>query len=321
MLSVDNGASLGGTALALQNANAQVLHTTIVRHRATSPGAALLVTYASTLTTVNTILVGHETGIEASLYSQATMTATLWGAGMWANTTNWSVDSTSTLVTGTINLFDVPRFRHPNVGDFHLWPTSPAVDAGVATFVSIDGDGEPRPIGLAPDLGADEVPYQDLDPNMDGEAEFIYTDTQGIEMKMHIPPESITESIKLAITRRDVITEPTPSRWRVAGLAFDMEAFTQGAFLPEETYQFQTPITMTIRYRDQDIIGIPEETLVLQFWDSQAHRWRDIAQDCNTTYRRFPVTNTLEVGVCHLSRFALMGIEAPLRVYLPAVLR
>ena len=42
-----------------------------------------------------------------------------------------------------------------NYYDFRLKPTSPAVNKGVASFVNIDLDGKPRPVGL-PDLGAFE---------------------------------------------------------------------------------------------------------------------------------------------------------------------
>lgn len=42
---------------------------------------------------------------------------------------------------------------------YHLTAASAAVDAGIATGVINDIDGEPRPLGNAPDLGADESPF------------------------------------------------------------------------------------------------------------------------------------------------------------------
>ena len=50
-----------------------------------------------------------------------------------------------------------PRLRNPSAGDFHLKPDSPLVDAGVLLDkVKIDKDGNSRPRGLFPDIGAYE---------------------------------------------------------------------------------------------------------------------------------------------------------------------
>ena len=40
--------------------------------------------------------------------------------------------------------------------DFHLLPSSPAVDAATDMAVPVDLDGNPRPVGPAPDIGAFE---------------------------------------------------------------------------------------------------------------------------------------------------------------------
>ncbi len=42
---------------------------------------------------------------------------------------------------------------------YHLTAASAAVDAGIDAGVSNDIDGQPRPLGSAPDIGADESPY------------------------------------------------------------------------------------------------------------------------------------------------------------------
>jgi hypothetical protein len=50
-----------------------------------------------------------------------------------------------------------PRLRNPSAGDFHLKPDSPLVDAGILLDkVKIDKDGNSRPRGLFPDIGAYE---------------------------------------------------------------------------------------------------------------------------------------------------------------------
>ena len=53
-------------------------------------------------------------------------------------------------------------FTNPASGDYHLTPSSPAVDAGLASFSSrsapsSDLEGTPRPFGPAHDVGADET--------------------------------------------------------------------------------------------------------------------------------------------------------------------
>jgi hypothetical protein len=42
-------------------------------------------------------------------------------------------------------------------GGYHLTAVSTAIDAGLNAGVLTDVDGDPRPIGALPDLGADEA--------------------------------------------------------------------------------------------------------------------------------------------------------------------
>ena len=57
------------------------------------------------------------------------------------------------------NISSDPQFANPTVGDYHALPTSPAVDAGDSAHPRLppeDVDGDPRVLGLAADMGADE---------------------------------------------------------------------------------------------------------------------------------------------------------------------
>ncbi len=83
-----------------------------------------------------------------------TIQATLWGSGEWANDTDWT--GPGTIITGTVNLWADPGFVDPANGDYHLLPTSAAIDAGVDAGVTVDMDGDPRPYGAGYDIGADE---------------------------------------------------------------------------------------------------------------------------------------------------------------------
>jgi len=50
-----------------------------------------------------------------------------------------------------------PLLVDPTHGDFHLAPGSPCIDAGDPfLYPSTDFEGDPRPMGRAPDIGADE---------------------------------------------------------------------------------------------------------------------------------------------------------------------
>ncbi len=61
-------------------------------------------------------------------------------------------------VSGTTNLSADPMFVNFEGNNFHLGPSSPARDkADPASAVTIDIDGDVRPQGPAPDIGADEI--------------------------------------------------------------------------------------------------------------------------------------------------------------------
>lgn len=59
------------------------------------------------------------------------------------------------------NLFGDPKFRNPFASDYHITTGSAAVDRAYSVDVAEDVDEGRRPVGAAPDLGADE-----LEPHM-----------------------------------------------------------------------------------------------------------------------------------------------------------
>jgi hypothetical protein len=66
-------------------------------------------------------------------------------------------DGASAAVTNNYTGASAAMFISPSAGDLHLQPTaSNAIDRGVAAGVSTDWDGQARPAGAAPDIGADE---------------------------------------------------------------------------------------------------------------------------------------------------------------------
>jgi hypothetical protein len=71
-----------------------------------------------------------------------------------------SVNTQGAVSGGTHNPSGLARFVDPAHDNFHLGPHSAAIDQAVNLGVTIDYDGDPRPIGAGFDIGFDEaVPF------------------------------------------------------------------------------------------------------------------------------------------------------------------
>lgn len=152
----DNQPGRGTSAAVVTNSSTGTLvHNTIARNiNQSAEGCGVELRSGGPLTLTNTILVSHTIGIIASAGTTATLEATLWGIGPWANGVDWA--GAGTVITGLVNIWGNPRFLNPAGGNYHLGPGSAAVDAGVDAGVTTDMDGDPRPIGAGFDIGADE---------------------------------------------------------------------------------------------------------------------------------------------------------------------
>jgi len=126
-------------------------HNTLVGSAAGQQGTGLVVNVTGvTLTLVNNIVVSHSVGITA------TGGATL----IVSNTLLWANGGGTLVLSGTLSLFAPPLFVNPAQQDYHILPDSLAVDAGADIGVTDDVDGDPRPSGDLPDIGADEVLFE-----------------------------------------------------------------------------------------------------------------------------------------------------------------
>ena len=93
------------------------------------------------------------------------------------------------------NIQQDPQFVDPENGDFHLKPSSPCIDAGTADPPELpdsDFEGDPRIVGSAPDIGADEyyigqlVPIPDIKiNNSDGLITLYQNDTLTITVSLN----------------------------------------------------------------------------------------------------------------------------------------
>ena len=142
-------------AVRVTGGSGQFLHNTIARNE----GAyGLLLNSNATVAMTNNILVSHTVGISVTSGSTASMNATLWGSGAWANGTDWGGDGS--INTGSINIWGDPAFANPDSGDYHISYGSAARDAGVNIGVTLDVDGDSRPQNNGYDIGADEFKWR-----------------------------------------------------------------------------------------------------------------------------------------------------------------
>jgi hypothetical protein len=146
-----------GSGLYLADSSAQLLHTTIA---ANSGGSGVHVagppeSAGSAVVMTNTILVSHTVGITVAAGSTASLEATLWGSGDWANGNDW--DGDGTIYTGSRNYWQEPAFADPGTGDYHIGYLSAALDTGVDAGIGTDIEGDSRPDRCGFDLGADEL--------------------------------------------------------------------------------------------------------------------------------------------------------------------
>ena len=144
------------------------------------------------------------------------------------------------------------------------------------------------------------------------------TDDQGDEIVVEIPAGAVDEAVSLAYIPRE--STENPDGFSFIGTGFELNAYQDGVLL--EDYTFQTAISITLEYSDEDVVNIDESSLTLDYWDETAERWVDAATTCDpaSAYQRFPNDNYIVVEICHLSSFVLVG-ENQFLSYVPFISR
>jgi parallel beta-helix repeat protein len=145
-----------GGGLYAKDSHLYLWHTTIARNfGGEGSGQGVYLDQHATLAATNTIIAEHNVGIAVINGSTATLEGTLWYSN-GLNTKIFGIISTSTILTGTVNVYGDPAFVDPMAWDYHLSPGSVAIDAGVNAGITVDIDGDPRS-PTRPDIGADEI--------------------------------------------------------------------------------------------------------------------------------------------------------------------
>jgi parallel beta-helix repeat protein len=308
----DNHANWTGSGVYVYNALLRLRHTTIARNTG-GDGSGVYVSgdyyRYSTVTLTNTILVRQTGGITVTSGNTAILNGVLW----YNNGTNTSGSGT---ITVTQAYAGNPAFA---ADGYHLTVGSMAIDRGIKAGITFDIDGEPR--DAAPDLGADEYrsgPGESrtrVDPGLGGL--LIYTDKQGPTTTVQFPPGAVPDATDVVYTAVPSPTEPVSPGLRLAGLAFDLDAYRNGWLVPSVT--FAKTVTVTIHYADADVRRIFEDTLRLYRWVPPI--WEVVgAQSWSGEHQKLdPVNNVLTAWLRRLSRYGDMGTGND--IYLPLVIR
>ncbi len=149
----------------------------------------------------------------------------------------------------------------------------------------------------------------------------VYTDTQYNPTSIFIPTGAVTQETRLYFTAITT-TNPAPSGAVSGGHAFTLDAYQSGTLFQD--FSFNQPVTVTLYYSDNDMVGLDENNLLLYYWDEGQNQWVDVATTCtpNSTYSRHPAENWLAVSICHLSEFALFGPSPKQwQTYLPVIIK
>jgi parallel beta-helix repeat protein len=137
----DNRAGNDGGGFQIVGATAHLWHTTLARN-----GSSAAWIEGGTAWFTNTLVYSHTIGLD-NVGGAVTLTQTLWDA-VWTPTLGSVTEAGS--FTGTAAL---------DADGYHLTAASEAMNAALFSAIRADVDGERRPMGPAPDLGADEYPY------------------------------------------------------------------------------------------------------------------------------------------------------------------
>ncbi|MBN2392715.1 MAG: PKD domain-containing protein, partial [Anaerolineae bacterium] len=109
------------------------------------------------------------------------------------------------------------------------------------------------------DVGADETPYVSVPPETG--ATLVYTDTDGSETTVVIPPAAVSETTTIVLTQLDPEELETPPEFLAGGIALELDAYLGDEQV--ENFSFNEPVTLTLEYTDEDVAGMDETTLKL----------------------------------------------------------
>jgi hypothetical protein len=148
-----------------------------------------------------------------------------------------------------------------------------------------------------------------------------HTNEEGYTTTLEFPPGAVDNTTIVTYTPLFSLTQPISPGLRLAGNAFDLDAY-QTSILD---IVFLEPVTLTIHYSDREIAGIDESTLALYRWYGflEPGQWRKVGDISlpGKEERQWldEENNLLGARLWHFSRFGSFGTSYP--IFLPIVLR
>jgi PKD repeat protein len=153
-----------------------------------------------------------------------------------------------------------PQFVNVTQGDYHLLSTSPAIDAGDSFALHLpdfDFDGDPRVLGSAVDIGADETTC-----NIVGPLGGSITPMPGVTITF--PSGAFTDTVRIHYTKQPVTDTGVMGH---VDLFYTISATYQASGLPAELQPGQH-YTITLSYDPAKVpSGLDEADLALYYWD------------------------------------------------------
>ena len=131
------------------------------------------------------------------------------------------------------------------------------------------------------------------------------------DIRIEFPADALTETAIVTYSETIVPSNPATTAFAFAGKSFVLEAtaVADGAAITN----FVNPVTITLRYSDENLAGLDENTLVLEFWNGSVWDSSGIV-----ILERDPLKNRIVVTIDHMTEFALFGQH---RVYLPVIIK
>ncbi|MEP7355761.1 MAG: choice-of-anchor Q domain-containing protein, partial [Anaerolineales bacterium] len=140
-----NTAAGRGAAIYIDSSTLGLAHNTLVG--VSQPGAAAIDVQSGTVVLTNTIFASYTVGISR------TLGAVVEDYSLFFNTPTHTAGG---VVSGGHSFSGNPAFAGPAQDDYHLRAGSAAIDHGLDAGITVDVDGDPRPLDAGFDIGFDE---------------------------------------------------------------------------------------------------------------------------------------------------------------------